>query len=118
MVRGETRYRGTGTASGTVIRPEPHVTPEAEADILAAARYYEAKRVGLGLVFLDEVERALSLVRSTPLLFTVVEGPVRRVLLNRFPFGVFYEPLEDRDTVLAVVDLRQDSEAVRRAYNR
>ena len=99
------------------MRPEPRLSPDAQADVLAGARYYESERPGLGIAFLDEIEHAISQIRETPLLFTVVDGPVRRVLLRRFPFGLFYEPGE-RDTVLAVVDLRQDPETVRRAYGR
>ncbi|MBK7583338.1 MAG: type II toxin-antitoxin system RelE/ParE family toxin [Myxococcales bacterium] len=100
------------------MRPEPRITPDAEADTLAAARYYEAERANLGLGFLDEFDHALSLIRATPLLFTLVDDPVRRVLLRRFPYGVFYVSGEERDTILAVVDLRQDPETVRGAYNR
>lgn len=100
------------------MRPEPFVTPDAEADVLAAARYYQSERANLGFEFLDEFERVLSLIRATPLLFTLVDDPVRRVLLNRFPYAVFYEPGEQRDTVLAVVDLRQDPETIRTAYRR
>lgn len=99
-------------------RLEPRLTPDATADVLAAARHYESLREGFGAKFLDELENALSLIQATPLLFTVVDEPIRRFLLRRFPDGVFYEPGESQDTVLAVMDLRQDPEAIRRAYSR
>ena len=99
------------------MRPEPRFSPDAQADVLAGARHYESLRAGLGVRFLDEIEHAVSLIRETPLLFTLVDDPIRRVLLRRFPFGVFYEPGE-RDTILAVMDLRQDPETVRRAYSK
>ncbi len=99
------------------MRPEPRFSPDAQADVLAAARYYESEQPGLGIEFLDEVEHAVSQIREAPLLSTLVDDPVRRVLLRRFPFGLFFESGE-RDTVLAVVDLRQDPETVRQAYSR
>ena len=99
------------------MRPEPRFSPDAQADVLSGARYYESERPGLGIAFLDEVEHAVSLIRDAPFLFTLVDDPVRRVLLRRLSFGLFYEPGE-RDAVLAVVDLRQDPETVRRAYGR
>ncbi len=77
---------------------ERRITPEAQADILEAARFYESEREGLGVDFLDEFERACIQVRENPLLFTLVDDPVRRVLLRRFPYGVFYEPGEDTGT--------------------
>jgi toxin ParE1/3/4 len=100
------------------MRREPRITPDAQADILEAARFYEAERDGLGFAFLDEFDRACGLIEESPLLFTVVDDPVRRVLPRRFPYGVFYEPGDDCDTVLAVVDLRRDPETIRRAYHR
>ena len=100
------------------MRPEPYITPDAEADVLAAARYYESERENLGLTFLEEFDHILSLIRATPLSFTLVDHPVRRALLHRFPYGVFYVSAEEQDTILAVVDLRQDPETVRRAYKR
>ena len=100
------------------MRSEPAITPDAQADILAAARFYEAERAGLGFLFLDEIDHVSSLIQATPLLFTLVDDPIRRVLLRRFPYGVFYEPGEQQDTIVAVVDLRQDPDAVERAYKR
>jgi plasmid stabilization system protein ParE len=100
------------------MRREPRITPDAQADILAAARFYETEREGLGLEFLDEFDRTCALIQENPMAFTLVGDPVRRVLLRRFPYGVFYEPGDDCDTVLAVVDLRRDPETIRRAYHR
>jgi hypothetical protein len=50
------------------MRPQPAVSPEAHADVLHAAAYYEAQRLGFGYEFLDEFERATSLIREAPLL--------------------------------------------------
>ena len=85
-----------------------------------AFAYYNEQRAELGYQFLDEVEHAIVLIRETPLLFTLVDDPIRRVLLRRFPFGVFYLPGADdeSDTIVAVVDLRQDPQTVQRAYLR
>lgn len=101
-------------------RPQPALTPAAHADVLRAAREYNAKATFLGFDFLDEFEETSSLIRETPLLFTAVDPPIRRALLHRFPFGVFYVPGSDTepDVIVAVVDLRQDPEVVRKAYRR
>ncbi|MDX2050746.1 MAG: type II toxin-antitoxin system RelE/ParE family toxin [Polyangiaceae bacterium] len=102
------------------MRPEPVFTPGAHDDVFAAAAYYAAHDPRLGLAFLDEVERAASLIYEAPLLSTMVEPPVRRQLLRRFPYGVFFTAgsATDPDVILAVVDLRQDPDVVRRAYLR
>jgi hypothetical protein len=50
------------------MRLQPAVSPEAHADVLYAAAYYEAQRSGFGYEFLDEFERATALIREAPLL--------------------------------------------------
>jgi hypothetical protein len=54
------------------------------------------------------------------LLFTLVDAPVRRALLRRFPYGLFYLPgtLDEPDVIVAVIDLRQDPAVIRQAYRR
>ena len=102
------------------MRPEPALSPDAHADVLHAAEQYEGQRPNLGLDFLDEFERATELIRETPLLSTLVDPPVRRVLLQRFPYGVFFVAgtADIPDAIVAVVDLRQDPDVIRRAYLR
>lgn len=76
------------------------VRPEAEADLAEAFRWYEERRPGLGERFLLSVEAALSTIRRNPRAFPVVHKQVRRALLRRFPYGVFY--LSDAETVVIV----------------
>lgn len=101
-------------------RPEPALTPDARDDLLRAARYYNSQAPLLGFEFLSEFEETSSLIRESPLLFTLVDPPIRRALLHRFPYGVFYSPgSEDTpDIIVAVVDLQQSPDAVRKAYRR
>lgn len=101
-------------------RPQPALTPAAHADVLHAARDYNAKAPLLGFDFLAEFEETTSLIQETPLMFTVVDPPIRRALIHRFPYGVFYVPGSDVEpsVIVAVVDLRQDPEVIRQAYRR
>ena len=102
------------------MRPEPKLTADAHADVLRAAEYYNAQKPGLGFEFLAELEDTTSLIREAPLLFSVVDAPIRRALVHRFPYGVFYVPGTDEgaDVIVAVVDLHQDPKVVRQAYRR
>jgi hypothetical protein len=69
---------------------------------------------------LDEFERTTSRIQEAPLLSTLVDPPIRRVLLNRFPYGVFFVAGSQvqPDVIVAVLDLRQDPEVIRQAYRR
>jgi hypothetical protein len=103
-----------------VTRPQPALTPDAHADVLQAVHHYNEQRPLLGFEFLDELEHTTELIRQAPLLSTLVDPPIRRALLRRFPYGVFFTPGADDapDVIVAVVDMRQDPDAVRQAYTR
>jgi plasmid stabilization system protein ParE len=74
----------------------------ASAEFIEASTWYEGKRLGLGIEFIAEIERCISLASSHPLQFAVVREDVRRVVANRFPYSVYYRTDGDRIVVLAV----------------
>ena len=81
---------------------------EAESDIKDAYEWYEAQRKGLGEGFLLCIEEALSRVSRNPEIYSVVYKEVRRVLIHRFPFGVFFIENEERVSVLTVLHARRN----------
>jgi plasmid stabilization system protein ParE len=83
------------------------VRPEAELDAYQAALWYDNERPGLGAAFLHAVRRAFARIAERPLQFPVVHGDVRRALLGRFPFGVFFFVEGEEAIVLAVVHLHR-----------
>ena len=78
------------------------VRPLAEADIDAAFAWYEGRSVGLGVDFLRCVDACFGGVAERPLAFPVVHRRVRRSLLRRFPYAVFYVADGERVEILAV----------------
>lgn len=74
----------------------------AELELVDAARYYEARSQGLGRAFLAEVDRAVVQVLTLPLAGEAVLGEVRRKMLRRFPYSLFYAVEPDRVVFLAV----------------
>ena len=63
---------------------------EARMDAVEAFRRYETERPGLGNVFRASLNSAIQRMRSAPLSSAVVYRDVRRALVDRFPYGVFY----------------------------
>jgi len=84
------------------------VRPEAESDIEDTYQWYEAQRKGLGENFLLCVEEALSRVSRDPSIYLVVYKDIRRILIHRFPFGVFFIESESTISVLAVLHARRN----------
>ena len=59
--------------------------PEAETEMVEAARFYETQQPALGRRFLESVQEAAARVQSNPLVFREVECDVRRCLVRTFP---------------------------------
>lgn len=79
------------------------IRPEAEADLREASGWYEGRRARLGDEFLLEAERCLPLIQENPRLFAELHRSVRRALLKRFPYGIFYVLEQETAIVLAVL---------------
>ena len=90
------------------------VLPSARDDIAAAAAWYDASRTGLGLTFLNTIEELLGRIAEVPLQFPVVQSEVRRGLIRRFPYGVYFRAAERRVEILAVIHLHRDPESWKR----
>ena len=64
--------------------------PEAADDIAEAYDWYEAERPGLGDKFRAAVVAAEELLALSPTAFPVVYRRLRRLLLRRFPYSVYF----------------------------
>jgi plasmid stabilization system protein ParE len=83
------------------------VQPEAEADIAAAHRWYERRRTGLGLDFIDEAGRVFGVIAEDPLGPRARYRETRRVRLRRFPYVALYVVRHDTAYILAVLHERR-----------
>jgi plasmid stabilization system protein ParE len=68
-------------------------------DLDAAFDWYEQRRSGLGEEFLFSVQSTLRSIEQFPEMFVSVHRDVRRAVVSRFPFAVFYL-LESRHVVV------------------
>lgn len=69
--------------------------PEAVEDVVAAYDWYEAERPGLGEEFRIALADAEHLLARTPEAFPIVYRNLRRLLLHRFPYSVYYSVGQD-----------------------
>ena len=68
-----------------------------------AYEWYDAQSQGLGSEFEVAFELQLKRLEQVPLLYSEVLSGVRRTLLPRFPYGVFYVVKNDLVHILAVI---------------
>lgn len=75
--------------------------PDAEAELIEAARFYHRRVRGLGAQFLDAANRAIGVVQEAPERWSIIEADVRRFLMPRFPYAIYYRVLPDQLRILA-----------------
>lgn len=80
----------------------------AELDVAEAQLWYESQRGGLGGEFLSEVSHVFDRLAETPLIYQVVYRDVRRAMVRRFPYLIWYRVLGEVVTVLACTHGKQD----------
>lgn len=81
--------------------------PEAEAELSAAALFYESRVAGLGRLFSTEVQRTIALVREYPDAGAPIRLPIRRAVVDRFPYAIVYRRDREWVHVLAVAHLHR-----------
>ena len=82
--------------------------PRADLDVVAAYQWYESERAGLGAEFLDQLSAAYDRIAEDPLRYRDLESGIRRVLLRRFPYAVYFAIESDLVVVLAVLHVSRD----------
>lgn len=95
------------------MNPPPILRPAAAADVEEAWGWYEARRKGLGDEFLEVVRTNLESIRVHPESAPVVQCDVRRHLLKRFPYGLFYRLIQGQVVVVACFHAKRSPRAWR-----
>ncbi len=84
------------------------IQPKAEEDLKKAYRWYEKRLSGLGFQFIEQVEVIFDQISKKPKIYPVVYRNIRRGLLKRFPYAVFYIIEPRQIVVLAVLHQARD----------
>lgn len=79
------------------------IRPEAELDLQDAYSYFEQCRIGLGADFMECVQSALAKISSNYQHYPLVYKSIRRILVRRFPYAIFFKKVDDIIIVFAVL---------------
>ena len=82
------------------------VRPAAEADIRETALWYESQRPGLASEFTLRLDALVERIAQNPLQFPEIGSGVRRALLQRFPYAIYFV-VTDCPVVIAVLHQRR-----------
>jgi len=89
-----------------------YVRRAAELDVAKAQKWYEEQLVGLASDFHHEFSLVLARLAETPFIYPAVYRNIRRAVLHRFPFLVWYHVVGSVVTVLACTHGKADPSKV------
>jgi plasmid stabilization system protein ParE len=75
--------------------------PDAEVELIEAAQYYERRVATLGVQLLNEADQTVSISLSAPERWKIISEDVRRCLMLRFPYAIYYRSTPDCIRILA-----------------
>src|SRR2546428_13599057 len=86
----------------------------ADAELQEIFNGFEDYREGFELEFMLAVDAYLARIAVFPEIAPRYFEKIRRQVMQRFPYGIFYEPYPTRVLVVAILDLRQEPRKIRR----
>ena len=81
---------------------------EAEEEFDEAFDWYESRQTGLGEKFAAEVQKVFDRISGSPHAHRIVFADIRKGVVRRFPYCVYYRPHSDRIEVIAVFHTSRD----------
>lgn len=74
----------------------------AQKEIEESKEYYNLQRKNFGLDFKNDILKAINSISTHPTLYPVVATKIRRCLLHKFPFSIFYTIKNETIIILSV----------------
>ncbi|MDZ8026430.1 MAG: type II toxin-antitoxin system RelE/ParE family toxin [Nostoc sp. DedQUE11] len=82
--------------------------PEVREELNEAHSWYDSQKPGLGDEFLDCVDETVNRISQMPESYVIVCGDIRRAVVRRFPYAVYYRIVSSRVIVTAIFHSRRD----------
>ncbi len=82
--------------------------PEAREEFDQATDWYEERCDGLGVEFVRKIREVFKRIAANPRLHAKVHGEVRKAVVSKFPFLVYYREEIDVVLIISVFHASQD----------
>lgn len=90
------------------------VSEMAYEDAVVIFDWYEGILTGLGNRFIKELEIAKTDLLNNPLAFAKWNNSIRRMVMRKFPYKLFYKIYDDRIVILAIIHVRRSNRYLRK----
>ncbi len=94
------------------------ITPEAELDLEEAYNWYESQNIGLGSEFIRVIDASLSNIQRNPLSYPTIYQKIRRKLIRKFPYGLFYLVENEMIIILACFHIKRNPKQWKRRFSK
>ncbi len=85
------------------------ILPKAKLDLIEISSWYEDIQNGLGKRFLKNVSLEMKIVKNNPISFQIRYDKTRVVLINKFPYLIHYEIIDNEILIKAVIHTSRDN---------
>ena len=90
------------------------VSEMAYEDAIVIFDWYEEKLNGLGDKFINELEIAKTDLLNNPLAFAKWNKSIRRMVMRKFPYKLFYKVYDDEIVIIAIIHARRSNRYLKR----
>ena len=80
----------------------------ARKELLDARDYYDELVYGLGQTFVNEIEKSLKVIKNKPLSFPVANEDIRKAVVLKFPYSIFYRIEGKNIYILAIAHQKRE----------
>ena len=84
--------------------------PEAEFDVEQAYDWFQSQKSGLGANFILQLDNSLNLIRENPKIYPIIHKNIRRTLIHRFPYGIYFFIKDNRIIVIGILHAKRNPE--------
>ena len=67
--------------------------PAVEHELRQIIDFYNERAPGLGNQFLNEFEKQALIISSVPNRWMIIDGDIRRTLMKRFPYVIYFQTI-------------------------
>src|SRR5947208_108067 len=94
------------------------VRSTAERDLADVIQWYQNHAEGIGIHFVRCVDAVMESIARNPEAYPIYYKQIRRTLVHRFPFGVFFVFENEMISILAVLHLARDPDKIKEILDR
>ena len=84
------------------------ILPFAELDIKESVNFYKEKNQRTALEFIESLNIAFNLIMDNPKTFPIVKTNIRKYIMKKFPFCIYFIDKNDKIYILAVFHTKRN----------